>query len=150
MVFIPAHVWVPLSMTRHDSPSQPHQVAQAGRLQASLQLLGEEDVRQLALPIASPVTSPGREVNGERQETMGKKMGKCMEHMVEIWLKYMGKMENVVKRPLSTAVNEAWVGKTIEVYRTQLAVFHQAMFDNPGDGLGLPGSCLSSWSRTRT
>mmetsp|Transcript_23316 Transcript_23316/g.37959 ORF Transcript_23316/g.37959 Transcript_23316/m.37959 type:complete len:215 (-) Transcript_23316:184-828(-) len=31
-------------------------LTQAGRLQASLQLLGEEDVRQLALPIASPVT----------------------------------------------------------------------------------------------
>ena len=45
------------------------------------------------------------------------------------------------------------LGKTIELYRTKLAVFHQAMLDYPrvtiGDQLELPGCCLSLWRREK-
>lgn len=52
------------SHPRH-RPLQGLQGAKAGRLQATLELLGEQDVRQLALPVASPGISPRRLASAE-------------------------------------------------------------------------------------
>ena len=59
-----------------ETSTSPAQDAQAGRLQAPLKFLREEDVCQLALPIASPVTSVmvapgGRGVLEPKDEKLG-------------------------------------------------------------------------------